>query len=105
MPAGGLPRTESTASVADMQSGAIRATVVQYEAEDVINWRMEKQGAYLKLAMVVISECQAVQVDEFETQGGRAVPASFDLSRASTPLKSTGRTRSASGSWLIHTRR
>ena len=51
-----------------MQSGAIRATVVQYEAEDVINWRMEKQGAYLKLAMVVISECQAVQVDEFETQ-------------------------------------
>jgi len=62
------PRTESTASVADMQSGAIRATVVQYEAEDVINWRMEKHGAYLKLAMVVISECQAVQVDEFETQ-------------------------------------
>ena len=90
------PRTESTASVADMQSGAIRATVVQYEAEDVINWRMESRALYPKLAMVVISECQAVQVDEFGDAGGRAVP-SFDLSRASTPLKSTGRTRSAVG--------
>lgn len=61
------PRTETPASVADMQSGAIRATVVRYEAEDVINWRMEQVGAQFRLSLVVISECETVQVDDFET--------------------------------------
>ena len=53
----------------------------QYRAEDVINWRMEKRGAYLEnWRWWSSTEYQAVQVDEFETQGGRAIAASFDLS-------------------------
>jgi len=50
------PRTTAPASVADMQSGAIRATTVFYEAEDVVNWRMDKIGAKHVLSLVVIKE-------------------------------------------------
>lgn len=59
------PRTGQAASVADMQSGRIRATVVRYEAEDVINWRTEKVGANHLLSLVVIKECELDTSDDF----------------------------------------
>lgn len=62
------PRTGGPVSVADMKSGAIRATVVRYECEDVINWQTAKVGAKHILSLVVIKECELVHVDDFETK-------------------------------------
>lgn len=59
------PRTDETPSVADMQSGRIRATAVFYEAEHVTNWRTEKVGANHVLSLVVIKE-SASEIDGFE---------------------------------------
>lgn len=62
------PRTGGAVSVADMQSGAIMATVVRYDADDVINWQLTKIGAQFILSLVVIEECEQVKVDDFETK-------------------------------------
>lgn len=63
------PQTTAQATLADMQSGRIRSTVALYEAEDIINWRIEKVGANHVLSLVVLKECaQQVTEDGFGTQ-------------------------------------
>jgi hypothetical protein len=52
-------------SMADMQSGAARATINYYPAESIINWRTERIGASQVLTMVVMRE----QVNQFESFG------------------------------------
>jgi hypothetical protein len=57
------PQTSAPTSLADLQSGRIRATAALYEAESIVNWRTEKVGANHVLSLVVINECVEV-VDE-----------------------------------------
>lgn len=63
------PKTEAPASLADQQSGRIRATVAMYEAESIINWRTEKVGANHVLSLVVLKECaEEVTLDGFGSE-------------------------------------
>lgn len=50
------PQTGGLASLADMRSGGVRATVASYPAVAVINWRTVKIGGEHRLSLVVISE-------------------------------------------------
>jgi hypothetical protein len=58
------PQTDRPASKADMNSGRIRATVVSLDADQVINWRVERVGAEYKLVLVVIKEAYEVVSDD-----------------------------------------
>lgn len=61
------PATETPASLADQQSGKIRATVLEIDAERVINWRYEKVGAKVLLSLVVFTE-ERERSDEFASE-------------------------------------
>lgn len=50
------PTTDAPATRADMLSGAIRATTISIEAEQITNWKVERVGAKNVLTMLVISE-------------------------------------------------
>lgn len=50
------PAVEEPASKAAMADGAIAATVSQYDAKDIINWRTTKIGGKHVLSLVVLSE-------------------------------------------------
>lgn len=50
------PQAQGAASVRDMRSGGLHATVASIGAKRVINWRMVKVGEVFKLGMVVIKE-------------------------------------------------
>lgn len=54
------PQTAGGASVADLESGAIRPTVVLYRARDIINWRTTRVGARNLLSLVVLAETHSV---------------------------------------------
>lgn len=58
------PKTGMPASVADMQSGGIRASVVAYPAKSIVNWRTQKVGGIHMLSLVVLRE-DAEVVDGF----------------------------------------
>jgi hypothetical protein len=60
------PMTEGAASVADMQSGLIRANIVHYKAEQVVNWQHQRVGGKQILSLVVLKET-AQAVSGFET--------------------------------------
>lgn len=55
------PNTDEPASLADMQSGRIRANILSVKAEDVINWRVSRVGAVHQISLVVFRE--SVDVD------------------------------------------
>ena len=60
------PQVDSPASRADMASGRVRSTVVSVQADQIINWRMEKIGAAHQLVLLVISETkETVTADGF----------------------------------------
>lgn len=63
------PTTPGGASRADMDSGMVRANIISYQPEQVINWRTEKVGAAVRLALVVIRECvEEVAEDGYSTE-------------------------------------
>lgn len=63
------PRTDAPASLADQQSGRIRATVALYEAESIVNWRTQKVGSKHELSLVVLKECaEEITPDGFGTK-------------------------------------
>lgn len=102
------PKVDGGASRADQVSGRIRSTLTAYDAQDVINWDVQKVGAEHILSLVVIrerlkerdgfgyNEVEQYRVLEVvdgiytvtlwrQTSGGWAVFA------AVTPLRSNGR--------------
>lgn len=61
------PATDAPASVADMRSGMIRANIVHYRADQIINWQYRRIGGKSVLALVVLSE-SADRQDGFATE-------------------------------------
>lgn len=64
------PPVDGVRSVADMRSSGIKAKVVSYRAEQVVNWKTTVVGAEQKLSLVVIKE-----LDEEDTADGFGVEA------------------------------
>lgn len=62
------PKTEGAASAYEQQTGGLRATIMSYPAEAVINWRTEVVGAVRRLSLVVIKEARDVSSNEFEAK-------------------------------------
>ncbi len=60
------PVTDAPASVADMASGAIRASVALYPASSITNWRTVRVGSKNLMSMVVLRESHETP-DEFAT--------------------------------------
>ena len=50
------PTIEGEVTVADMDSGLVRATILSIDAQNIINWRTDKIGASQFLTLVVIQE-------------------------------------------------
>lgn len=51
-----FPQTDGNVSRADMQDGRIVASIKRFTAEDIINWRVEPDGARMRLTLVVTRE-------------------------------------------------
>jgi len=51
-----FPQTEGEVSRADIVSGKVVATIHRYTAEQIINWRVEQDGANARLTLVVTRE-------------------------------------------------
>jgi len=63
------PKTEGPVSVADMNSGNIRATIHEIEADQITNWRTQMVGSNIVLTLLVIKECvEEVQSDGYEVK-------------------------------------
>jgi len=63
------PRVEGPLSRADMDTGRYYATVHEIEADQVINWRVEKVGSHVQLSLVVFEEeVEVVQPDGYEVK-------------------------------------
>lgn len=77
------PTLNAPASVADMQSGMVRANIVHYDADQIINWQHTRIGGKNVLSLVVLSESQQQatgystneikQLRSLELDGGRYV--------------------------------
>lgn len=61
-----FPQTDGAVSLADMQSGLIRANICHYDAEDIINWQHSRVGGKSLLSKVVLAE-KADVVSGFST--------------------------------------
>jgi len=61
-----FPQTDGAVSLADMQSGLIRANICHYDAEDIINWQHMRVGGKSLLSKVVLAE-SVDSVDGFVT--------------------------------------
>jgi hypothetical protein len=60
------PQTSGAASIAEMKTNSIRASIVAYPAQCVINWRTEKVGGVHRLSLVVLHEwAESVTPDGF----------------------------------------
>src|SRR5512138_921126 len=66
------PKTEDGrgATVAQLQEGNIRPTIVLYEPWQIINWRTAKVGARNVLTMVVLAETYEEDLDGFAVDSG-----------------------------------
>jgi hypothetical protein len=62
-----FPKTDKPTSRADEQKGGIRPTLSFYPATSIINWRVSKQGAKIKLSLVVLRETHK-EFNGFETK-------------------------------------
>ncbi len=64
-----FPSTNGSTSVNDVNNGQ-RAYIDEYNAEQIINWRVEKFGAITKLVLVVLMETETVAIDgdDFTTE-------------------------------------
>lgn len=63
------PVTPGGASRADMESGKVRANIISYSPEQIINWRTDQVGAITRLSLVVIRECvEVVGEDGFSVE-------------------------------------
>jgi hypothetical protein len=62
------PRTNGAVSIAEMEAQNIRPKLILCGPEDVINWRVESEGAKTKLALVVIRERVVSSDDGFEAK-------------------------------------
>lgn len=60
------PETEKAATVAELQTGFIRPTIVQYQPEQIVNWRTTTVGARKLLSLVVLVEEYEAADDGFE---------------------------------------
>lgn len=58
--------TGVAASVADIESGRLRPTIMWYDPWDIINWRTTRMGANTVLSLVVLRERVWAEGDEFE---------------------------------------
>ncbi|WP_370601185.1 DUF4055 domain-containing protein [Pseudomonas nitroreducens] len=102
------PKVEGGASRADQQSGRIRSTLTAYDAQDVINWDVQKIGAEHILSLVVIREClkerdgfgytEVEQYRVLEVVNGiytvtlwRQTSGGWESTGAVTPLRSNGK--------------
>lgn len=61
-----FPQTDGAVSLADMQSGLIRANICHYDAEDITNWQHTRIGGKSLLSKVVLAE-KADVVSGFST--------------------------------------
>lgn len=59
------PNTEP-ASVDDVRAGRVRANIVRYKAQQIINWRYQSVGGKSVLVLVVLSETHSEQDDYAE---------------------------------------
>jgi len=63
------PKEEGDLSKADMASGNYFATIHEYEAEQIVNWRSEKYGSKMRRSLVVLSEAvEIVHKDGFSSE-------------------------------------
>jgi len=62
-----FPKVEGAVSVADMQSGIIRANICHYDAQDIINWQHTRVGGKSVLSLVVLSE-KASEAGDFANE-------------------------------------
>lgn len=60
----------SGATKASMAKGGIRPTIIHYERESIINWRVSKVGAVHKLSLLVLSESYIAEDDGYEQKLG-----------------------------------
>lgn len=100
------PRTERTATRQELLDGQIRPTIIQYDPEQIINWRTTTIGALKLLSLVVMRESVVVDDDGFEPEFAdqyralRLIDSTYtvevydengDLTDAYTPTDSAGR--------------
>lgn len=66
------PDTSDTdgASIADIEAGDIRPTLLTYAPTEIINWRVIREGSKEKLSLVVLWELFCIEDDGFETKHG-----------------------------------
>lgn len=63
------PQTQGMAvSVADQQSGKVRATISSYKTESIINWKTRKVGGQHLLSLVVLRERLDEETDDFGSE-------------------------------------
>lgn len=60
------PTAESGLTVEQVRALGLRANILSYPAESVVNWRTEMVGGISMLTMVVLAEPTEVEVDGFE---------------------------------------
>ena len=59
---------ENLGSKADQISGKLAPRIVEYKAENIINWKYKTVGASRVLTMVVLREVYEYEIDEFYSQ-------------------------------------
>ncbi|PCI28877.1 hypothetical protein COB55_03255 [Candidatus Wolfebacteria bacterium] len=66
------PNTDDATTVAQLKSGDVRPTIIEYHPLSIINWRVKTRGALIVLSLVVIEEEFPIDDDgfteEFEKQ-------------------------------------
>ncbi len=62
------PATEGVTTKAQQSTGGIRPYIIQYQAQDIINWRTIKIGAVNKLSLIVLKEESEEYQDLFKSE-------------------------------------
>lgn len=60
------PDVAAPATMAEVEKGKIRPTIITYAPHDIINWRVTESGANEVLSLVVLSESYEYEDDGFE---------------------------------------
>lgn len=94
------PETTEQSSLADMRALKVFATIQDIEAEQIINWRVERDGALMKLSLVVISEdVEEIQSDGYEI---KCVPQLRELALVSKVfIVRLWRKNKKTGEWYV----
>ena len=62
------PQVEGRLSLEQQRAANIKASIVPYCAESIINWKVAKIGGVMVLTMVVLKEDREVVIDEYESK-------------------------------------